>query len=488
MSFDPDDTQPVYQVGDTQPTRPQKPDPYGPTQVFPAQPAPSKGAAKNKLANQKTRRPAVLLAAILLVMILLSVAAAGGGMAGYTSGMRARQIWSSAQAVQSLQEQYALGLQDFEAGQFDLARQRFEYILNQDPGYPGAAEKLAQAMAILYATSTPTPPPPPTPTITLTPTRDLRPVQQILDNARAALAASDWSAVIDTLNNLRKEDPAFETARVDGMLFISLRNRGLDRILKGGDLQGGSYDLALAERFAPLDAEAERVRNLARLFMYGNAFWEAYPEQAVYYFSQVAAAAPYLTDGSGWTASARYRAALIQYADALARQELWCEAEEQYRLAESYGGDGALQATVQAITDLCSPPTNTPTITPTATITPTLTSTPTLPVWTETLAPTEVVPTTSVPATTEVPTVEPTTPVPPVETAPVEPTTPVPTETLTPTDPVPPTVESPTETVPPATETSTSPLPETMIAPTSGGPADEGALHSVSFLGRLFGK
>src|SRR5574338_349904 len=110
MSFDPDDTQPVRPIGDTQPNRDKTPDPYGPTQVFPTQPPgseqPAQNSAPKQAANPKTHRSAVILAAILLVMVLLSAAAAGGGLAGYTSGMRARQSWDLEQAAQSLQEQY----------------------------------------------------------------------------------------------------------------------------------------------------------------------------------------------------------------------------------------------------------------------------------------------------------------------------------------------------------------------------------------------
>lgn len=407
------------------------------------------------------RRPVLLLLAAGAVLVLL-LAAAGGALAGYGSGMRTRQAWAASQAVQSLEQQYGLALEDMSAGRYDLARQRLEYILELDPAYPEAAGRLAEAMAILYATATPTPPPPPTPTITLTPTRDLRPVQEIFEQARQAYLAQDWSAAIDLLNGLRKEDPDFETARVDGMLYIALRSRGVGRILNGGDLQGGSYDLALAERFAPLDGEAEQVRNLARLFMYGNAFWEAYPEQAVFYFSQVAAAAPYLSDGTGWTASGRYIAALVQYGDALARQELWCDAQAQYDLAGTMGGNASLQATAQFVADQCAPPTETPT--PTLELT--LTASPTVtPTWTLTLAPpsattaapvTETVqPTTAVP-TTQVPAA--TTQAPVATTPVVEPTTAVPATTEPPTQ-EPPTQEPPTETPPPPATTEPPPVP-----------------------------
>jgi len=145
--------------------------------------------------------------------------------------------------------------------------------------------------------------------------------------------------------------------------------------IRAADLEGGSYDLALAERFGPLDAEATNFRELARLYMYGSSFWEAYPEQAVYYFWQVASAAPGLQDASGWTASERYHAALIQYGDYLARNGDWCAAQEQYNLALSYREDARLVSTLIYAEEQCFTPTPTFTSVPSETPTPTLTET-----------------------------------------------------------------------------------------------------------------
>jgi hypothetical protein len=108
-------------------------------------------------------------------------------------------------------------LKDFQAGQYDLAIQRFRYVLGQDASFPGAADKLAEAMQILYATATPTPLPP---TPTLTPTPDLRPVEELFNLANSQFTGGDWSGAIDTLVNLRKADPAYRVVQVDGMLYI----------------------------------------------------------------------------------------------------------------------------------------------------------------------------------------------------------------------------------------------------------------------------
>jgi type II secretory pathway pseudopilin PulG len=451
-------------LSETQPSRPSK-DVTKPVRVeqnnaFNANPpAQAPGTAK----KSKKLRLLRLLGALLIILIL-GIAVAAGVFTGYTSAVQAGAEQAAEQEAQALEEQYQLGIQDMQAGRYEVAQQRFEYVLNQDPSHQGAIERMLELLPILYATATPTSPPS---TLTPTPTRDLRPIQEMLDHAVAAAANGDWTGVIETLNALRGQDSGYQTALADRLLYLALRNRGVDRIMKDNDLEGGSYDLALAERFGPLDVEANRARNLARLYMYGSSFWEAYPEQAVYYFSQVASAAPYLRDASGWTATERYRAALIQYGDQLAAQDDWCSAEDQYELALSYRSDPELQAKAERAALECSPPTETPLPTETATLTPTLTLAPsataTIPLQpTSTPAPQTGTPTptnTPPPISSETPTATPESqptlaPTTPVETPPPPSETPAPaTETPSPPTATPTaTTQAPLETTPPPLE------------------------------------
>jgi tetratricopeptide (TPR) repeat protein len=391
-------------------------------------------------------RPAILIAWALSVLLLFGVAVYIGAASGYQAALRRRLERQDFAQVQAVVEQYQLGLQDQRAGHLEVAKQRFEWVLSQDPDFPEADQRLASVNAILFATATPTPTPPPTPTPTLSPTPDLRPIEDLFDTTRAFITSGDWDAAINAVINLRSADPFYKVAQVDRMLYLALRNRGVVKILQEGDLGGGTYDLVLVEQFGPLDAEANYALGWARLYQYGSAFWGADPATAAYYFGQVAAAAPYLRDGTGWTAMGRYRAVLIQYGDKLASQDEWCAAEEQYRLAANINSDGDLLDKVENAAYECSPPTATATITPTFTVTPPATASATPPpTWTPT-PPTEAPPTaTFTPPPTE------------AATEPTPPTAAPPTST-------PPTTEPPTE-EPPATETpvpsEVSPTPET---------------------------
>lgn len=363
-----------------------------------------------------------------------------GAYAGYQSAYHDFEGLQGTQAVLLIAEQYELGMLDLEEGRYDLARQRFEYVLERDPGHTGAADNLLIVLQVLYATATPTPVPP---TRTPTPTPDLRPIEDLYTQAVGQFNAENWDGVIDTLVNLRKVDQAYRVVDVDSLLYRTLRIRGIHKIRNESNLEGGIYDLALAERFGPLDVDANQWRNFARIYMIGSSFWEVDPIQAVYYFGQVASAAPYLRDASGWTARERYRAALIQYGDLLARKGEWCEGEMQYNLALEIYSDQAIIPTVTYLALECSPPTSTPEDTATITLTPTITNT---------LGPGVTPINTHTPTSTStVSTVEPTlteTPIPELTDTPGVEETPTPTQELTPTN------------QPKPTATATNQLPE----------------------------
>jgi tetratricopeptide (TPR) repeat protein len=217
--------------------------------------------------------------------------------------------------------------------------------------------------------------------------------------------SGDWTTAIDTLLILRKRDPTFMAVKVDGMLFVALRNRGVDKIARLADLEGGTYDLALAERFGPLDVEARNWRDWAALYVRGASFWEVDWAQAIYYFGQLVQIAPNLRDGSGYTAWERNILALLGYGDWFSRQGMYCEAQQQYEAALELRDDPVARPTAQFAAQKCSeanmvinPPVSQDTSTPTPTLgispiesTPTPTATQEIP--TETLTPTPESPT-----------------------------------------------------------------------------------------------
>jgi tetratricopeptide (TPR) repeat protein len=370
----PDDTQPhrtsPHEAGRTRPNK------ISDTQ--PRRVSASK-APRSRLARWIARipprwQPLTLLVPFLLALVTLTFLS---GVFGWASGRGQERASATAEAREYLLEQYALARAEFDVGQYDLARQRYEYIFSQDPEFEDVAERWLEVMLILGGTATPTQA---AAAFSPTPTFDPRPAEELFTQAMGLLITRSWGQAIDTLAALRKSAPDFNTPDVDGMLYLALRNRGVDKILEDGNLEGGLYDFSLAENFGPLDTTAGNYRDWSRLYLIGNSFWFAYPELAIQYYSQVAFAAPGLRDASGFTAFYRYWQSLIHYGDKLAKAEDWCGAALQYQTAMRARSDAAIQPTAQYANEICLLLTASPTFTPTVTITGTIfffTATPT---------------------------------------------------------------------------------------------------------------
>jgi hypothetical protein len=298
---------------------------------------------------------------------ILLMAGGIGLVLGYITGTRARAVDAAISGAVDLQTQFELGIQDYRAGEYSLAQQRFEYVLNNDPDFPGVAQYLAETWLRLNETGIQVDDLIP-PTATLSPTPDTRAVDELYAVARTQFQNQDWRNLVPTILALRNINPLYQVTEVDRMLFLALHFSGIEKILGEGDLEGGLYALAIANQFARLDNQARVYQEWARLYQIGMSFWGVQPEWSVFYFGQLAAAAPNLHDLSGITAWNRYRLALLQYGDQLAKGEDWCAAYEQYnQAAEMIGGSG-LQATLTYVDEKCQHSIATPTMTPSQTI------------------------------------------------------------------------------------------------------------------------
>ncbi|HEX9011863.1 MAG TPA: hypothetical protein VF813_00040 [Anaerolineaceae bacterium] len=312
-------------------------------------------------AQGKPRRGPWILGGVLAVLVLV----AAGAFFGYREAIRQRLEKQASSVALEATTQFQLGLQDLAAKNYATAQERFTYIIRIDPNFPGARDKLAEAMYQSSITATPTL----APTPTLTPTPDLRNEDQMFTQARQLLAGKQWDQAVQTLDALRKADLHYHAIEVDGMYYVALRNRGADKILKLGQLQEGLYDLALAERFGPLDADAAGYRVWANLYLTGAAFWKVDWEKAVNYFSQVYPNYPGLRDTSGMTATERFRLASIGWADQLVSDGKPCDAVKHYQAALDLSKDPQVQAKADAAQQACSPVKPAATAAPTSSVT-----------------------------------------------------------------------------------------------------------------------
>ena len=310
-----------------------------------------------------------LLWALPIMLLLLGIAAAGGVLVGQSERDQAEEE----QVTSIIEEQFALGLIDLEEERFDVARQRFEYIIQLNPIFPDAPVRLAEALlGLSEPLATPTSPP-------VTPTPNLAPVQEIFDLAQAAFKEGDWEATIAHLLALRAKDGAFRAVEADGLMYAALRNRGIRRISQDKQLEEGIYDLSLAESFAPLDQDANNWRSWAQLYLTANSFYGLNWEQAAFYFEVIYSVAPGIRNDVAW----KYAQAKFMYAMLLASGGDPCAAEEQLDVSLEVIFNEDLAPTATAVRDACRtatapPPAPPPTATSEATdlAPPTETSTP----------------------------------------------------------------------------------------------------------------
>jgi tetratricopeptide (TPR) repeat protein len=298
-------------------------------------------------------------------LLLLVVALMLGGISGYLVGTHQREATQREAVAGRATEQFNLGIEDLQAGRFELARQRFEYVIRLDPTYPGAPERLAEALVALHVGTA-------TPMALATPTPNLAPVEDLFAQALTALDAKDWNTAIDLLIGLRAKDSAFRAVEVDGMFYNAFRNRGVQRIAEQGLLEEGIYDMSRAERFAPLDRDADNWRSWAELYLQADSFMGLNWAKAAQYFAEVFVVAPYLR-GDAYikyaTASQEYGEQLIAAGDA-------CGAQAQFETSLNAWLNATLFPTATQAAVLCEqsqyvPPSETPTPTETPTETPT---------------------------------------------------------------------------------------------------------------------
>ena len=302
-----------------------------------------------------------------LVIVLI------GSALGYGTAMRARKIEAENQRLLQATTQFELGKADQEAGRYEIARKRFEYVLNIYPDFPGIDEKLVEIGLALaqnpggVVATTPQPVGTPGNVITPVPTKDTRSVSILVNQAEAQLKAKDWDGLYTTLSTIREIDPEYNALNVDGMLYLALRNRGI-RQVQAGNLEPGMYSFSLAKQLAPIDTDAESYRTWARLYLNAGSNWVANWQKAVEGFAYLYPLVPQLRDSSGITVTQRYARALIGYGDTLQLSYDYCGAASSYSQALSiYAETGLPEKLAQAKEYCANPPViPTPTVDPSA--------------------------------------------------------------------------------------------------------------------------
>jgi hypothetical protein len=267
-----------------------------------------------------------------------------GAWTGYQTAISARTEQEQLQSAVEANFQFQLGVEDLTAGLCARARDRFVYVIQLVPDYPGVQDQLVQA-SLCAGSGTPQPVVPAADApAEPTATPDPRGAEQIFAEAQSMLAAQTWDQLLPLLDTLRKNFPDYQPIEVDRFYYIAYRNRGVARILPPvGDLERGIFDLNRAEQIGPLDGTAESARQWAIWYIVGASFWEVDWPQAVQYFESLVSAAPQLHDTNFFSATDRlnqakgfYALKLVEDAGFLALEKQWCSASDMMGQAAAY--------------------------------------------------------------------------------------------------------------------------------------------------------
>ena len=299
--------------------------------------------------QKKAMRWRSVLIGIIGVIVLLALA----GFGGYESAIDTRVQAKTQLISQQLADQFTLALVDEQSKNYAQAKQRLDFIVQNDPSFPGAQTEMAKLLVLMsIPTATETP--------TLTPTPDVRDQQAMFATAQQLIAAGNWADALTELDQLRKKDPSFNASQVDGMYYYALRNYGVTLIQKQGNLEGGVYELDLASRFAPLDHDAKSLYDGAELYIDAASFWQVDWATAANELAQVFSAYPAMWDGT-MTAAQRYQIAAERYGDQLFAEGRSCDAVKQYQAAQAIGNlDVTAAKNFNQSYQRCYPPTAVP--------------------------------------------------------------------------------------------------------------------------------
>jgi len=300
---------------------------------------------------------------ILLGFLVIFVFALAGSGLGYLRGINQRLAQEREQVLEQAALHFQYGVQDMAAGNYARAKTQLEYVLQIYPDFPEAKEKYTETLVELAARGETT-----TIEIGVTPTPDTRGAEVLFNQAVVEVQNQQWASALQTLITLRDEDFTYRTIEVDGLYFTTLRHRAIELIVNEGNLEEGLYFLAIVEKYMPLDHDAVNYAQWARLYLTGASFWDIDWSQVVNYFGQLAAAFPYLHDGTGWTATDRFVKGSENYGDQLAGSGQHCEALEHYQNVLNYSANEPVQDKYNTSYLICYPPTATPA--PTATFDP----------------------------------------------------------------------------------------------------------------------
>ena len=300
------------------------------------------------------RRVSPALVLIGVTLCALATAAALGILGGVASGNSAREVQATQTATAELEMQLLLGQADLEQGRYELAAQRFRWILERIPDHPEASQGLAETERLM--TSSASEP-------TLVPSVSGDPAE-IFAQAQSYFENGEWENAITRLYELQALDPTYEAITATEMLHTALVTLGLQYI-RGDRIEEGMLLLDQAAEIRPLDDITEGERRLANLYVIGRTYWNIDWKITIVNFEAIYELAPNYRD-----VAERLWEAYVRYAEQLTRAGDPCGAAEGYTAALALRADSVIREKRDAAALLCETGAPTPSADPLETLTP----------------------------------------------------------------------------------------------------------------------
>lgn len=272
--------------------------------------------------------------AVLLALSILALAAWRGMVEG-------RKQWQF-NAEATADAEYARCQVYLTEGNWALAAAACRQADSLKPGYPGAAEGYAAAVAALT--------PQPTPTIEIIE----RTANEIFAEAQERFDAQDWRGALEALNELWQIDSSYDADQVNSMRHTALVSLGRGA-LDAGRLEEATYYLDQAAAFGPLEPDLETERQLAARYVSALNFCGASWEECTDRLSNLYASYPNYRDVFDQLVSAHQN-----WAEAMAGIQEWCPAEVHYAEALRLRPDSTVEETRAVAAERCLLATPTP--------------------------------------------------------------------------------------------------------------------------------
>jgi|GEM_PF-1047358 len=280
---------------------------------------------------------------ILILLCVLALAISISGIGGAVAGQRERDLRATQTTIVDLNLQFTLGLDDLQAGRYELAAQRFRWILQRDPARTDVAAALDEAERRLLNPDT-------TPTPTRVPAASGQDLETLFAEASDYYARQQWENAIIRLQEIQARDAGFREVEVKQTLHTALKTLGLIYI-RGDRIEEGILLLEQAREIRPLDDLTEGEIYLATLYLTGRSYKQLNWAIAIQNFEALYAVAPTYRD-----VESQLLESYKSYGAVLTAQNAWCEAEQVYEAALTLENSAELQEEYEAAHRACSDP------------------------------------------------------------------------------------------------------------------------------------